>query len=86
MGGNFRGRTDEGKVMKLVTTIDLDGLWDSDGNSIADDIKREIRHSIERAVQKHVNEAVKDILGDYHKEIKAAARAYAVKVVEGMKK
>jgi hypothetical protein len=61
--------------MKLAVTVDLEDIWQDD-DTLANDIRGQIKYSIEAAVRKEVNAAVKGVLADQHEEIKEAARKY----------
>lgn len=68
-------------VMKLNVTLDLDDLW-LDNEQVGQYILQEIKDSISAEVRREVRAAVKDVLADYHKEIKASAKQYAAKVTK----
>lgn len=69
--------------MKLNITLDLNDLWAGD-ETLAYTIKDEIKHAIQRAVASEVKAATKDVLHDYHKEIKIAAKDYGALVLKQM--
>lgn len=71
--------------MKLNVSIDLDDMW-FDNDSLGAEIRRTIKDSIQAAVRKEVNFAVKDVLADSHKEIKAAAKQYGKLVLSELLK
>ena len=70
---------------RLNVTIDLNDIWPSD-ESLAVEIQQQIKYAVQTAVKKEVNAAVKDVLADQHKEIKAAAKQYGALVLKDLLK
>ena len=71
--------------MKFNIQLDLNDMWAND-ESLATAIKSEIKNAIQRAVASEVKIATKDVLNDYHKEIKGVAKDYGAKILSEMLK